>query len=435
MKRFALLLLMCFCLMGICAEEHREQVLKVSNWVDYIDEKLITEFEQWYQQTTGEKIRVEYDTYVMPDTMYYKVANRHMDYDVCCPPEYLVERMFRHKLLLAVDTAVFQTTGTPNWLNGTSRYLDDALEVYDEYEEARLKDYAVPYQWGTTGVVFNPFYVSRQDVESWDFLFDPKFKSTIRVKDAFSDLSTILIIYANREDIDSGRVSRALVAGNQTEESLEIVRQMLKRIRPQLAGWEFDEGRQRMSSGDDWVAVTWNGEAQWAINHARNDVSLEFVVPREGSVLWIDCWVIPAYARNVKAASYWINFMSRPDNALRCAATTNWTSAIATAEVLKTVSDTTFRPIDLRYFFGPKAKAVHVNPVLYPESSTVDRLALMRDVADRQEMIRQIWDEMKAEKPSYTMQYVGIALAVVVIAIVLLIVIRYVRRKRDFEKE
>ena len=395
MKRFALLFLMCSCLLRICAEEDRNQVLKVSNWVDYIDESLITEFEQWYQQTTGEKIRVEYDTYVMPDTMYYRVADGRKDYDVCCPPEYLVERMLRHKLLNEIDPSLFADTGTPDWTVGTSRYLDEALQLYDEFEEVRVRNYAVPYQWGTTGVVYNPFYVDRNEVESWDFLFDPKFKAMIRIKDAFSDLYTI----------------------------------------PQIVGWEFDEGRQRMASGDDWLAVTWNGEAQWAVNHASGDVKLEFVVPYEGSDLWIDCWVIPTTARNVRAANYWINFMSRPDHALRCAAKTNWTSAIATPEVLEAVTDSSLeKEIDLSYFFGPEAKAVRVNPILYPDSSTIGRLALMRDVADRQEMIRKIWDDLKAEKDAPTLVFVPIVLALLFLAI-LYLAIKYVRRKRNFKEE
>lgn len=435
MKRFALLFLMCSCLLRICAEGERNQVLKVSNWVDYLDESLITEFEQWYQQTTGEKIRVEYDTYVMPDTMYYRVADGRKDYDVCCPPEYLVERMLRHKLLNEIDPSLFADTGTPDWTVGTSRYLDEALQIYDEFEEVRVRNYAVPYQWGTTGVVYNPFYVDRNEVESWDFLFNPKFKGMIRIKDAFSDLYTILMIYAHRDEIERGDVSRNLVVSTQTEESLDLMKQLLQRIRPQIVGWEFDEGRQRMASGDDWLAVTWNGEAQWAVNHASADVKLEFVVPYEGSDLWIDCWVIPTTARNVRAANYWINFISRPDHALRCAAKTNWTSAIATPEVLEAVTDSSLeKEIDLSYFFGPEAKAVRVNPILYPDSSTIGRLALMRDVADRQEMIRKIWDDLKAEKDAPTLVFVPIVLGLLFLAI-LYLAIKYVRRKRNFKEE
>ena len=92
------------------------------------------------------------------------------------------------------------------------------------------------------------------------------------------------------------------------------------------------------------------------------------------------------------------------------------------------------KEIDLSYFFGPEAKAVRVNPILYPDSSTIGRLALMRDVADRQEMIRKIWDDLKAEKDAPTLVFVPIVLALLFLAI-LYLAIKYVRRKRNFKEE
>ena len=115
MKKLFLTVLWIACSLSVQAED-RQQVLRVANWVDYIDLDLIPEFEEWYHRTTGEKIRVDYNTYTMPDTMYYQVANEHFDYDVCCPPEYLVERMMRHNLLQPIDTVDFLSRGVPNWI-------------------------------------------------------------------------------------------------------------------------------------------------------------------------------------------------------------------------------------------------------------------------------------------------------------------------------
>lgn len=432
MNRILTLLFCCFSLLTIQAEDNRSEILKVSNWIDYIDEQLIHEFEEWYEQVTGEKVKVEYETYVMPDSMYNKIQHHHKDYDVTCPPEYLVERMLRHKLLLPIDTTDFTRTNTPNWLNGTSAYLDEAIQTFAEYSSIRVKDYAVPYQWGNTGVVFNTDYVSRQEVESWRFLFDPKYKGKIRIKDAFSDIYTILIIYANYDNIQKGRTTRNLLASSLTEENLSIVKEQLVRIRPQIIGWEFDEGRNHMAAGEDWLAVTWNGEAQWAIDYAKPDTHLDFLVPKEGSDLWVDCWVIPAYAKNVKAASYWINFFSRPDNALRCMRRTHWTSAIATPEMLAAVCDSTIEDTtDLSYFFGPKAKTVHLNRILYPDYSTIERMAIMRDIGNRQESMREIWNTIKAYNHDQTWLIIGlVAVAVVLILILAAVFYRYRYQKR-----
>ena len=397
MKNLLLTVLWIACSLSVQAED-RQQVLRVANWVDYIDLDLIPEFEEWYYRTTGEKIRVDYNTYTMPDTMYYQVANEHFDYDVCCPPEYLVERMMRHNLLQPIDTVNFLSLGVPNWMKGTAAFLDEAIQRYGDIYNVNSKTYAVPFQWGTTSVVYNTKYVSREDVESWDFLFNSKFKGKIRIKDAFSDLFTILTLYGGYKDVQEGRITRDQLAGNLTNENLAIIRDLLERMRPQIVGWEFDDGKERMASGEDWLAVTWNGDAQWAVSHAGPVVKLDVIVPKEGSDLWVDCWVIPSYAVNIKAASYWINYMCQYEHAIRCMKVTNWPSAIATPEILEALTDTTLtETIDLSYFFGPEGREAHIDPLLYsfPPHSDVKRLAIMRDVGDRMEDVRDIWDQIK----------------------------------------
>ena len=397
MKKLLLIVLWMACSLTVQAED-RQQVLRVANWIDYLDLDLIPEFEEWYYRTTGEKVRVDYNTYTMPDTMYYQVANGHVDYDVCCPPEYLVERMMRHNLLLPIDTVDFMNRGIPNWMNGTATFLDEAIQIYGDIYNVDSKTYAVPFQWGTTSVVYNTKYVSREDVESWDFLFNSKFKGKIRIKDAFSDLFTILTLYVGYKDVQEGRITRDQLAGDLTNENLAMIRDLLERMRPQIVGWEFDEGKERMATGEDWLAVTWNGDAQWAVSHAGPNVKLDVIVPKEGSDLWVDCWVIPSYAGNVKAASYWINFMCQYENAIRCMKVTNWTSSIATPEILKALTDSTLtETMDLSYFFGPEGRKARINPQLYsfPQKSDVKRLAIMRDVGDRMEDMRDIWDQIK----------------------------------------
>jgi len=431
MKKVLLFFLWMTCSFSVQAED-RQQVLRVANWIDYIDLDLIPEFEEWYFRTTGEKIRVDYNTYTMPDTMYYQVANKHFDYDVCCPPEYLVERMMRHNLLQPIDTVDFLSHGIPNWMKGTAAFLDEAIQMYGDIYNVNSKTYAVPFQWGTTSVVYNTKYVSREDVESWDFLFNSKFKGKIRIKDAFSDLFTILTLYSGYKDVQEGRVTRDQLAGNLTNENLAIIRDLLERMRPQIVGWEFDDGKERMASGEDWLAVTWNGDAQWAVGHAGPDVKLDVIVPKEGSDLWVDCWVIPSYAVNVKAASYWINFMCHYDHAIRCMKVTNWPSAIAMPEILEALSDTTLKEtIDLSYFFGPEGKEARINPLLYsfPQYSDVKRLAIMRDVGDRMEDVRDIWDKIKNSGIHHKTMYYNWVWVVVALLVIMVVAFFWWKRR------
>ena len=106
---------------------------------------------------------------------------------------------------------------------------------------------------------------------------------------------------------------------------------------------------------------------------------------------------------------------------------THWTSAIATPEMLAAVSDSTIsETTDLSYFFGPEAKAVHINRILYPDYSTIERMAIMRDIGDRQETMREIWNSIKA----YNHDQTGLIIGLVAVAVLILILaaVFYCRR-------
>ena len=89
MKRILITLAAAALLAG-CSED-RSQILKVYNWSDYIDEEVIPEFEEWYEQQTGEKVKVIYQTFDINETMLSKIEKGHEDYDVVCPSDYIIE--------------------------------------------------------------------------------------------------------------------------------------------------------------------------------------------------------------------------------------------------------------------------------------------------------------------------------------------------------
>ena len=98
MKRFFILLAAALTLLG-CSED-RSAILKVYNWSDYIDESVIPEFESWYEEQTGEPVRVIYQTFDINETMLSKIEKGHEDFDVVCPSDYIIERMLASDLLL-----------------------------------------------------------------------------------------------------------------------------------------------------------------------------------------------------------------------------------------------------------------------------------------------------------------------------------------------
>ncbi len=430
MKRLATILITLFCVLGIQAQYDRQQILKVYNWDEYIGVGVVEKFEKWYKEVTGNTIKVEYVTYDYPEDCFNQMLEGEIDADVFCPPEYLVERMMKNKFLNPIDTS-FIEKGIPNWMNGTSPFIDGLLQLIAETQGITAKYYTVGYLWGNTGVLINTKHVKPEDVYSWGFLLDSKYRGRVIMKDSFSDLYNILINYAFFKEIEAGITNRNLLATYLTNRNIAIVEDLLERARPQMKSFDVDDDKRLMADGSNWMSVTWNGDAKWAIDEAKNDVNLQYVVPKEGSDCWMDCWVIPACSKNIEAASYWINFVCRPDIALLCMDETGYSSAIATPDILKTITNDSIKEtIDLSYFFGPEATAVHVDSVMYPDKSTIDRCSFLRDSGDRQEVIREIWEKIKNQSVT-NYWHVGIA-ACLVLAIVItcIVILRRLRNKK-----
>ena len=421
MKRLLAIFVSTLCMLGIQAQNDRQQILKVYNWDEYIGVGVIEKFEKWYKEVTGCTIKVEYETYDYPEEMFARILNGQADFDIFCPPEYLAERMMKHGTLSPIDTS-FVEKGIPNWMKHTSPFIDGLLQHIGENQGLSAKDYTVGYLWGTTGVLINKKYVKPEEVYSWGFLFDSKFRNKVIMKDSFSDIYNVFINYAYYADVKSGATNRNLLAEYMTNRNIAIVEDLLSKARPQMKSFGVDEDKHMMVDGSNWVSVTWNGDARWAMDEAGESVDLQYVVPQEGSDCWVDCWVIPTCAKNPKAASYWINFLCRPDIALLCMEETGYSSAIASPEILKAVTDENIKePIDLSYFFGHDASAVRVDSVMYPKLSTIERCSFLRDSGDRQEVIREIWEKTKNTRiiNYWQIAIVGCLLGVLAVAITL----------------
>ena len=138
---------------GVCnaADDDRQKVLKIYNWADYIDEDLLTEFPIWYKEQTGEEISIVYQMFDMTEVMYTKIAMGHEDFDLACPTQAIMQRMIHQNLLLPIGRD-FGTT--PNYLNNISPFIQDRLDDFSA-NGMNAADYAVPYMWGTSGILYN----------------------------------------------------------------------------------------------------------------------------------------------------------------------------------------------------------------------------------------------------------------------------------------
>ena len=394
MKRIIYLVIAAFVLLG-CSED-RSEILKVYNWADYIDEELIGEFEQWYEEQTGESVKIIYQTFDINETMLSKIELGHEDYDVVCPSDYIIERMLMNDLLLPIDR---DFGNTPDYTSNVSPYI---IEKFNQIEGhgKNANDYSVGYMWGTVGLIYNPEFVAAEETASWDILRDPKYQGKILMKDAFRDVYTSLLIALNKEKIDAGERDIPSITFDASEESISMVEAYLNSFKESVAGWEADFGKEQMTKGLAWINMSWSGDAQWAIDEAAEiGVELEYAIPQTGSTVWFDAWVIPKYAKNIKAARYFINFMCMPENAIRNMDYIGYVSTIGGEEVLESMSDSEeFEPIDVSYFFGPEADSVCVNPVMYPDSKVIERCGMMHDCGT--EDLLRMWSRVKGDSAS-----------------------------------
>lgn len=400
----------------------RDEVLKVYNWSTYIAEGVIGDFEKWYEEQTGESIKVTYMTFDVNEAMLSKIEKGHEDYDVVCPSDYIIERMLNGGLLLPLDFDALASTGTPNYIrDNVSPYVRGIFETINPDVDANR--YAVPYMWGTTGIIYNTAHVTREEASTWDVIRNPKFAGRILIKDAPRDVYCPVLIYLKRDALRSGEVTLEELMRDSSDESLASVQSYLLQCRGGVAGFEADLGKEQMTKGRVWVSLNWSGDAVWAIQEAASvGVSLDYAIPEEGSTVWFDGWVIPKYARNVKAATYWINFMSRPDIAIRNMEETGYIASCAAPEVLESQIDESFEPVDLSYFFGEGASSVRVNPVLYPDKSVIGRCALEHDWGDDTEKLLDMWQNVKGNK-------VGVSTIVVMAAVIVAVALFLLSRR------
>lgn len=394
------MLALCALILVSCTDEKRMHTLKIYNWADYIDESVLDEFKEWYKAETGEDVEIVYQLFDINEVMLAKIEKGHEDYDVACPSEYIIERMLRNDLLLPIDKD-FGTT--PNYIDqNLSPYIKDCFSKIDGSGK-NANDYAVGYMWGTTGFMYNTKFVQEEEVSTWTALTNPRFKNRIFVKDAFRDVYSTLLTMLRQDDIKSGKLTYEKLMYDSSDESIKLVEDYLKSAKDNVAGWEADFGKEEMTKGKAWVNLTWSGDAAWAIEEAADvDVELKYVVPKEGSNVWFDGWVIPRYAKNVKAARYFINFLCRSDIALRNMDEIGYVSAIGTQEVLDEQNDpeTYEEAVDASYFFGEGADSVHLWQVQYPDASVIKRCAMMHDSGPRTEQMLAMWSRVKGDNAS-----------------------------------
>ena len=277
-------------ILGVPGAENGGGTLKVYNWGEYIDEDVITQFED----ETG--ISVIYDVFETNEEMYPVVEAGGVKYDVVCPSDYMIQRMIDNNILAELDY-----DNIPN--------ADQIGDPYWKMSQGFDPDnkYSVPYCWGTVGILYNKQMLEQLGVPeptSWADLWDSKLADEILMQNSIRDAFMIAL------------KQKGYSLNTSDPEELAQARDMLIEQKPLVQAYVIDQVRDKMINGEAAEGVIYSGEMlyiQEQIQELDLNYDLEYVVPDEGTTLWIDSWVIPKNAENKEAAEQWINFMCRPD--------------------------------------------------------------------------------------------------------------------------
>lgn len=289
MKKFVAMLLcgvMCTAVLTGCgsSEGGENGEVYVYNWGEYIDPETITMFEE----ETG--IKVIYDEFETNETMYPKVAAGSSNYDVICPSDYMIQKM--------IDNDMLQELNFDNMPNAKANIGAQYYEQAAAFDPGNK--YCVPYCWGTVGILYNKTMV-QEPVTSWSILWNEKYKDNILMQDSVRD-AFMVALKLNGNSMNS-----------LNEAELQAAKQLLIDQKPLVQAYVVDQVRDKMIGDEAAIGVIYSGEA---IYTQRENPNLEYVVPEEGTNVWIDGWVVPKNAPNKENAEKFIDFMCRADIAL-----------------------------------------------------------------------------------------------------------------------
>lgn len=340
-KLFKLLsLLICILVMGTilvgCGKDSSKEI-SFLNYGENIDEETIKEFEKKY----GIKVTVE--TFDDMETMYQKISKGGVSYDVILVSDALMPRMIKENLVKELNK-----DNIPNISQMDEDYLDLEIDPGNKY--------SVPYMFGTVGLIYNKDVV-KEEVDSWDILWDEKYKDKIFMFDTYRDT-----IGAALKKLGYSLNSKD---PKEIEEAKELLLEQRKLVNP-IYG--VDNGTVMIPAGESDINMIWSGEG---LNLQAEYPNLVYVVPKEGANFWIDSLSIPHNAENVEGAEKFINFVSDKESALRIADEIGYTTPNKEARL-------------------EQPEEVRNNPNAYMPKEIMDRCEIYEDFSSD---VKRIYDE------------------------------------------
>ena len=338
--------------------------LNVYNWGEYIsdgsDDTLdtIKAFEEYYYETYGVKVKVNYTTYASNEDMFAKLSSGAVSFDVVIPSDYMIARMRENDMLLPLDF-----DNIPNY-----QYINEGFHgLYYDPDDM----YSVPYTYGVIGVIYDANRVDEEDAHGWELMWNDKYKGDIlqfnNSRDAFATAQYMLGLDVNSTD------------HSQWDTALDA----LKKQAPLVKSYVMDEVYNMMESGEAAIAAYYAGDYFTMVDAQADNVDLQFYYP-ERTNFYVDAMCIPSCAENKELAEIFINYMLSEE------------PAVANAEYTYYASPNSVVYNSASYIEEMGAEAM---AILYPElgsfSEQYNTLAFRNLDNDTLGYINTLWENVK----------------------------------------
>ncbi|MDR2161938.1 MAG: spermidine/putrescine ABC transporter substrate-binding protein [Desulfovibrio sp.] len=337
------LILACFALAGPAAAAPPAGEVVVYNWSEYIPQDVLDAF----TEETG--IKVIYSTFESNEAMYAKLKLlRGRDYDVVVPSSYFVEMLHEERLIRELDHAKISNLG-----NLDPRVLSRPYDPDNTY--------SIPYMCGIAGIAYNTKHIKPGGVTGWKDLLRPEFKGKVILTDDLRDAF--------------GLALRALghSVNSTNPEEIRQAYEFLARLKSSVRVFDVTAIKQALISEEVWLGPIWNGDFLVAQEENPN---LAFIFPQEGGIPWVDSFAITSGAANVENAYAFINYMLRPDVAVRCVEEYKYTTPnLAAVRLL---------PAGLRD-----------NPILFPGPDEMKDAEYISGIGDALNLYEKYWERVK----------------------------------------
>ncbi len=331
-------------LSGCSSRGSRDRVMNFYNYSNYISPQTIPDFERDYNS------RINVDYYSNSEILFAKIKIGVTGYDLIIATDNILRRFLRHNLILPL-----MPDKIPN--------MDGLMDIFKSPPYDPGHDWSAPYLWGTTVIAYNKRYVA-EPVDSWEILWNPKYKGKITMLD-------------EKRDLIGCTLKMLGYSGNDTNHAhLEEAKKKLLEQRPLLKKYTSDTYQDELMANETWLCQGWSGDVYQAM---RENPDIDYVVPREGSFIWVDNCCIPAGAVNPELAREFINYLMDPQVGMRNASHTGYPTPLKTS----------YRLLE------------KVNPVvagdrrIYPCEETMKKLEFYDDIGEEEKYWNILMEDIK----------------------------------------